>query len=155
MEKKVWIGLIVVLLIVIIMIFNGNRASEEINELSINEVCFGDDCFNVEIADTNDDRARGLMFRESLCDSCGMLFIYDKPGDRKFWMKNTLIPLDIIWLDSDYKVIYIANAVPCVTEECRLYGPEMDSNYILEINSGISSEIGLEIGSELGWVYSQ
>ena len=79
-----------------------------------------------------------------------MLFVYDEEIKSKFWMKNTLIPLDIIWLDSDLNVVHVANAVPCVTEECELYGPDLEkAQYVLEVNSGISKNIGLEKGSTL------
>lgn len=151
---KRWIVIGVVFLVALIIIFNGNRAEEEI-EFRISEVCFEDNCFQVEIADTKEERAEGLMFREELCSDCGMLFVYPEEGNYKFWMKNTLIPLDIIWLDQNLEVIHIAEAVPCVTDECELYGPESeDSLYILEINSGVSEQIGLEEGVELELVYS-
>ena len=157
---------IVVVLVAVIIIFNVNRAGEQIEDLEISGVCFdgdnkfindideGHNCFSVEIADSKEERAKGLMFREELCSDCGMLFVYEESGDYKFWMKNTLIPLDIIWWDSDYRVIHIAEAVPCVTDECELYGPDLDSTYILEVNSGVAKEIGLEIGEGLELVYS-
>ena len=152
--KKWVIVLIGIILVSVIIIFNGDRAGEEI-ELQISEACFEENCFSVEIADNKEERAKGLMNREELCSECGMLFIYDNEGDYKFWMKNTLIPLDIIWLDSQFRVVHIANAVPCDTDECELYGPDSKkAQYILEINSGKSSEIGLNKGSELELVYS-
>ena len=155
MDKKVLIGLVVVLVVVIIIFYSGGREVEEGNELQISEVCFEDDCFSVEIADTHEERSRGLMFREELCSDCGMLFVYEQEGIYKFWMKNTLIPLDIIWLDSQFKVVHIANAVPCVVEDCRLYGSDSEkAQYVLEVNSGVSERIGLVENSELELVYS-
>jgi len=148
-DKKYFI-LLVVALLVVVFVMNEDRV---VQELSIKEVCFEDNCFKVEIADSKEERALGLMNRQELCNECGMLFVYEKKGDYKFWMKNTLIPLDIIWLDSDLKVIHVADAKPCVTEQCELYGPEIESLYILEINSEISGEISLEKGSSLEFVY--
>lgn len=151
MNKNLLIGLVVVL-VALIIIFNGSRVGEK--DLEISEVCFEESCFIVEVADDSVERARGLMDRDNLCSDCGMLFVYEEEGDYKFWMKNTLIPLDIIWLDSKLEVIHIANAVPCVTSECELYGPDEDSLYVLEVGSGRSAEIGLEVGDSLELVYS-
>ena len=81
--------------------------------------------FFVEIAETRSQRQRGLMFRSDLPQNTGMLFDFGEETQLSMWMKNTFIPLDIIWLNSDLEVIYIANAVPCVTEKCDLYGPDI------------------------------
>jgi len=145
--KKEYIIFLVIILIIVIITFRGGQ---EIKEDVVTEVCFEENCFQVEIADTNEEHERGLMFREELCSDCGMLFIYDEEVKSKFWMKNTLIPLDIIWLNSDLEVVHVANAVPCVMEECELYGPDLEkAQYVLEVNSGISKNIGLEKGSTL------
>jgi len=144
--KKEYIIFLVIILVIVIIAFRGGQEIED----GITEVCFKENCFQVEIADTDEKRERGLMFREELCSDCGMLFVYDEEVKSKFWMKNTLIPLDIIWLDSDLNVVHVANAVPCVTEECELYGPDLEkAQYVLEVNSGISKNIGLEKGSTL------
>ena len=143
MKKMIVIGLI--FLIVVVIIFVNYKDSFS------NKICFEENCFDVEIADNNEERSRGLMFQEELCRDCGMLFVYDEPVNSKFWMKNTLIPLDIIWMDESFVVQYIAEAVPCVIEECELYGPssEVKSNYVLEVNSGVVEEIGLEVGEKM------
>ncbi len=149
--NKCFILVVTVLLAVVIITFNGDR--EEIG-LEISEVCYEDSCFEVEIADDNQERAKGLMFRESLCDDCGMLFVYGDEGRYPFWMKDTLIPLDIIWLDSDLRVVSIANAVPCTEDPCENYDPGVDALYILEINSGRSLEMGLKAGNSLEFVFT-
>jgi uncharacterized protein len=111
------------------------------------QVCFREHCFALEIADTPEKRAQGLMFRQELAQDKAMLFIYPRSGVYKFWMKNTLIPLDIVWLDRNKKVVFIAhNAPPCYIEECPLFGNNESSNYVLEINAGIAEKIGLETG---------
>ncbi len=87
------------------------------------------------------------MYRQSLPKDAGMLFVFDKEGEYPFWMKNTLIPLDIIWLDKDKKVIYInENTQPCKTVNCESYGTDKNSKYVLELNAGIAKEIGLKVG---------
>ena len=103
--------------------------------------------FVVEVADDRAERNRGLMFRESLPQSAGMLFVYDRPGRISFWMKNTLIPLDIIFLDRTGTVVNIhANAEPLST--AQIFGG-MRIQYVLEINGGLASRLGVTEGSVL------
>lgn len=79
------------------------------------------------------------MFRESLADDAWMLFVFETPSPRSFWMKNTLIPLDIVWIDEDYTVIGVTTAEPCdVTpwQQCPSYPSPGDVLYVLEVNAG-------------------
>jgi len=109
-----------------------------------NLVCFGMHCFSVEIADTNAKRERGLMFRASLEKNKGMLFVFEKEGDYPFWMKNTLIPLDIIWMDQSGQIVYASkNLQPCGGTDCPATDPEVNAKYVLEINAGLMDELGL------------
>lgn len=115
-----------------------------------NQACFNKKCFSVEIANNDESRTRGLMYRQSLPKDSGMLFVFDKEGEYPFWMKNTLIPLDIIWIDKDKKVIYInENTQPCKTENCASYGTSKNAKYVLELNAGQVKEIGLKAGDFL------
>lgn len=101
--------------------------------------------FSVEVVDTDESRARGLMFRESLPTASGMLFVYDQPGPRAFWMRNTLIPLDIIFADPSGTVVRVAaDAVPL--DETPIPGPE-STQYILEINGGLADRLGITEGA--------
>ena len=77
------------------------------------------------------------MFRDELCDGCGMLFIFEEQSIHTFWMKNTLIPLDMIFIDSDMEVVDLINAQPCKHDPCVHYTPEHESLYVLEVNPGI------------------
>lgn len=110
-------------------------------------VCAKDKCFDVELAKTQSQRDRGLMHRKELDKDKGMLFIFDKEGVYPFWMKNTLISLDIIWLDSTGKVVFISqNTTPCKSIICPSIIPSANAKYVLEINAGICQEIGLKLG---------
>lgn len=116
-------------------------------------VTFEDTEFSVEIADTPEERATGLMNRKNLSENSGMLFVYKKEDERSFWMKNTSIPLDIIFLDSNLEVINIEAADPepnTSDSDLRTYRSEEPAQYVLEINQNRSEEISLEKGSKIG-----
>ncbi len=103
--------------------------------------------FTVELADEPAERSQGLMFRESLPRAQGMLFVYERPQRAVFWMKNTLIPLDMIFLDDSGTVTHIhENAVPL--DETGIDGGS-GVVAVLEINGGLSRQLGLAVGSEL------
>jgi len=101
--------------------------------------------FSVEVVDTPAERAQGLMFREHMASSSGMLFIYERPQRAVFWMKNTLIPLDMIFADETGLVRHVhANAVP--QDETGIDGGP-DILAILEINGGLAKKLGIVSGA--------
>ncbi len=103
--------------------------------------------FNVEVADDAAEQAKGLMFRESMSASAGMLFVYETPRQARFWMKNTLIPLDMLFVDSTGQVTRIAeNTRPL--DETPIDGGA-DVLMILEINGGMAKSLGISVGSQL------
>ena len=109
-------------------------------------VCFEEKCFNVEISDNDIERSVGLMYRTSLSENNGMLFIFESQGIYSFWMKNTFIPLDIIWVHENFKIVYIyENAQPC-RESCNSITPNKDAKYVLEINSGLAEKYKMKVG---------
>jgi|SRR3989344_2749992 len=117
-------------------------------KLKVAQVCFQEDCFLVGTADTSSKQQWGLMFRESLERDGGMLFVFKKEGNYPFWMQNTLIPLDIIWIDQNQEIVFIKeNAQPC-REVCIPIDPKQNAKYVLEINGGVASEINLKIGDK-------
>ena len=116
------------------------------NDEDINKVCFDDNCFVVEVVDTPAEREQGLMFREQLDRNNGMLFIFENQGNYPFWMKNTLVPLDMIWIDIDGKIVDIKEADPCEADPCPIIYPQGNAKYVLEINKGLSAELGIKIG---------
>ena len=111
------------------------------------QACIKESCFNIEIVQEIEDLMRGLQGRTSLDADAGMLFIFEQPGIYPFWMKDTLIPLDIIWIDGSQKVVNIAHAAqPCSDEPCDTYDPNFAARYVLEVNAGYSQEAGIDIG---------
>ncbi|MFQ5531293.1 MAG: DUF192 domain-containing protein [Candidatus Nanoarchaeia archaeon] len=139
-NKKSIMLIIVFLLLILFLIIIDNKQ---------NTVCFGLDCFNVELARTSEEHLKGLMFREVLNSNEGMLFVFEKSGVYNFWMKDTLIPLDIIWMNSEKEVIFIyENALPCLEERCTTYGPNSESLYVLEVNAGTVDRINLSVGDK-------
>ncbi|MCK5022003.1 MAG: DUF192 domain-containing protein [Candidatus Pacebacteria bacterium] len=147
MSKK-YINLKIISLIFLVFILFGFISKYKSDDLVL--VCYNDNCFKIELAITIQEQIIGLMYREELPKDSGMLFVYNDNEIRSFWMKNTLIPLDIIWIDENKKIVDIKKDVqPCQTEKCSLITPKNKARYILELNAGISDEIGLIIGNNL------
>lgn len=98
----------------------------------------GSQTFNTEIAKTLEERKTGLMHRASMPKDQGMLFIFERSGFHPFWMKNTLIPLDIIWINKDKIIVDIQTVPPCTTKpDCPNYVPKDMNLYVLEVNAGV------------------
>ena len=98
----------------------------------------------IEIADNNEETTQGLMYRRTMPDSCGMLFIFPDSEPRNFWMKNTYLPLDILFLDESKKIITIqANRTPFSEEQIPSY---QNAKYVLEVNAGYCKRKGIEKG---------
>lgn len=94
--------------------------------------------FCVEFALDDKSRARGLMYRNALPEKEGMLFVFEDESIQSFWMKNTLIPLDMLFFDKDGNLVdYKGNVQPCKTEACESYVSSGKAKYVLEINPGI------------------
>lgn len=119
------------------------------------DVKIKDASFRLEIADTPELRAKGLMNRGSLPENGGMLFVFDRVGMYPFWMKDTKIPLDIIWLDADRKVVYIKeNAPPCdstIGALCNSTVPIKLAKYVVELNTGTVARVGINEGDVFEW----
>lgn len=105
--------------------------------------------FEIELAITAEQRATGLMFRENLADNHAMLFVFQDQNFRNFWMKNTKIPLDMIFLDNDLKVVHIIHqALPCESEPCQVYYSQLPAQYVLEIKADLAKQKRLQIGDQ-------
>jgi uncharacterized membrane protein (UPF0127 family) len=106
-----------------------------------------------ELAATFSERQRGLMNRRSLDPRHGMLFLFESPGNYSFWMLNTLVPLDIVWMDSSGRIVFIsANTPPCPASTiCPTYGGQQTSQFVLELAAGQAAAHGLAVGDRLRW----
>jgi len=105
-----------------------------------------------ELAETIEQRARGLMFRPSLERNRGMLFTFAEPQQWSFWMKNTRISLDIIWMDGNKKIVHIERRVPICNrtdDGCPQYQPNENALYVLELAAGSADAFTLERGATL------
>ncbi len=101
----------------------------------------------IEVADTFEERKEGLMFRTSVAEKHGMFFVFDYAQKLTFWMKNTLIPLDMIFLNAHYEVVHIQkNAQPCSTSRCPIYNSVQKAQYVLEVNAGEADKFGIQDG---------
>ncbi|HWS26593.1 MAG TPA: DUF192 domain-containing protein [Xanthomonadales bacterium] len=107
--------------------------------------------FNVEIADDNSERARGLMYRDQMAADAGMLFLFDRQEAQAFWMKNTRIPLDILYFDNGWILVgWSLNTPPCsLGDRCPSYPSQAPARYVLELNAGTAERIGVKLGDKL------
>lgn len=105
---------------------------------------------DLELAVTQQEVADGLMYRPSLPENRGMLFLFGNDRYPSFWMKNTLISLDLIFLDRTGRVVdVIAGVPPCAADPCPTYSPEKLSRAVLEIAAGAASAHGIEVGAAI------
>ena len=103
-----------------------------------------------EIAADEDTRQQGLMFRDRLADDRGMIFLFPQSGEYPFWMKNTLIPLDMIWIDDGHHIVHITHDVPpCKADPCPSYPPNARAKYVLETAAGVAAKHHLKDGDVL------
>lgn len=111
----------------------------------------GGERYSVEIAADDQARARGLMFRDSLPEGHGMLFIHEREERQAYWMKNTRIPLDILYFDASRRLVSQQRSVPPCSagDRCPPYPSRGPALYVLELNAGEARRLGLEDGAVL------
>ncbi|HLA76401.1 MAG TPA: DUF192 domain-containing protein [Vicinamibacteria bacterium] len=103
-----------------------------------------------EVMIKDEDRQMGLMFRPSLAQDRGMLFVFDRLDFHAIWMKNCKFPIDIVWLDENRKVVHLAERVPpCKADPCPVYPPLQRAAYVVELNAGQARREKAAIGSVL------
>jgi len=114
-----------------------------------NWVELGGQRYTVEVADDDDERAQGLMFRDALPAGHGMLFIHEQEGPQSYWMKNTRIPLDILYFDNARRLVSQQRGVPPCTlgDACPTYPSGAPARYVLELNAGEAARLGLADGA--------
>lgn len=105
--------------------------------------------FSVEIADDDTERATGLMFRQHVEPGTGMLFVFDHDMPLSFWMKNTLVPLDILFFDSNFSFVSRTSMTPCEADPCASYPSEKPAKYALEVAAGEPLAEKFTLGSKL------
>ena len=128
------IALIIILGLGVLFFFNKKNSLQTVN------IKIEDRIFALEVANNPLSRSRGLSKKQSLCPTCGMIFVYQKEGVYPFWMKNTHFPLDIIWLDKKGKIVDIKQGQP---ENPSLLENSTPARYIIELNQNI---INLSVG---------
>ncbi|HEY6137626.1 MAG TPA: DUF192 domain-containing protein [Thermoanaerobaculia bacterium] len=95
----------------------------------------------VELATDEPTRSQGLMYRDQLAEDRGMLFFFPQSGEYPFWMKNTLIPLDMIWIDDQRRIVHVkSNVPPCKADPCPSYPPNANASYVLELAAGVAAK---------------
>lgn len=143
MRRKIYqyIGL---LILVLLLAWRAISMVHTDDSQDLQKFCIKDTCFMLELADTSDERTKGLMFRTELPENRGMIFIFSESSIHTFWMKNTLIPLDIIRLDGEYRIVDIQEVQPCREDPCQTYVPEGQSSYVIELNLGTAKKLGIQ-----------
>jgi uncharacterized membrane protein (UPF0127 family) len=134
--------------------FNIYNKNDKIGEFAIitfypdNSIPF---VINCEVASSQEERTLGLMFRSNLSDDEGMLFVYENPQIVSFWMKNTLIPLDIIFLDENFSIINVEEAdveLNISDENLTFYFSDRPAKWVVEINQGLCFKHNIKIGTK-------
>ncbi|USZ69875.1 DUF192 domain-containing protein (plasmid) [Halorussus salilacus] len=106
---------------------------------------------SLEVANTSDERQEGLMHRQSLPEDHGMVFVYEEAAPRSFWMKNTYVPLDIVFVAPNGSVLNVEHAEPqpnASDAELQRYRSDGDAKYVVELERGFANETGVEPGTE-------
>ncbi|MCC7197590.1 DUF192 domain-containing protein [Candidatus Peregrinibacteria bacterium] len=147
-RKFLVVALLMVNLVLAGCFFGGNKETpKNIGPAVSFNAAKGHFYFAVDIADTLEERKKGLMWKKSMGKYNGMLFIFEGEEARRFWMKNTLIPLDMIFMDKDYRVVsVIKQAQPCRKDPCESMSSGKPAKFVLEVNGGMADEMGLKEG---------
>jgi len=133
---KIATTLIIILIIFIVYLYFPTK-------LRTKNIFINNQEFTIEVATTPSQLTHGLSNRNELCHNCGMLFVFPTPQILSFWMKDTLIPLDMIFIDKDKKII---NIVTAPINNLQIYNSATPALYCLELNAGRSQELNLKAG---------
>jgi uncharacterized membrane protein (UPF0127 family) len=147
MLRKILKLILVIALIVVAYFLIVNFWPKGGNKTLVLNTSTGTHSYSMEVSDNRDTRMKGLMEREKLDADKGMLFIFEDERVPAFWMKNMKIPLDIVFMDKNYKVVdYFENVPACTADPCPHYLPGTDSKYVAELSAGTAKKIGLKRG---------
>lgn len=126
------------------------RGDEVVPGLAAGTLRLGDELtLQVQIADTQEAQSRGLMEVESMPARYGLVFVWSETGRHSFYMKNTLIPLDIAWWNDQMRIVDIQTMTPCEADPCPTYSPATDHIAAVEVNAGVLEEAGIEVGDRV------
>jgi uncharacterized protein len=149
-SKPVYLTLILIIILILIAFLITYNTPQP----STPQACINGKCYKLEIAKSYNERTRGLMYRQSLSEETGMLFIFPSSSKHSFWMKNTLIPLDIIWISSKNIIVHINhNTPPCKNDPCPSYSPSEEALFVLEINANQAKINNLNEGDKVNLNY--
>jgi uncharacterized membrane protein (UPF0127 family) len=142
-------------LLILVLLWTGCDKPQNPDDFKTSDLTLpGGQVIKIETMIEAEDLARGLMFRTSLAPDQGMLFVHPTPGTYRYWMYQVLIPLDIVWMDNDRKIIQVVvNAQPCKTEKdkCVQYASSKPTRYVLELAGGMAKKYNLKLGQQLNW----
>ena len=154
MKFKKYVSFVVVILFLGVIAFfltNQNIFLPKIDKINQNDIKFvkiAGQIVKIELALTHAEQEHGLSGRKNLEEGAGMLFIFLKPQKNYFWMKDMNFPIDIIWIDENFRVVYIQkNILP--SSYPNSFGPTVDNSYVLEVLSGFSEKNNLKIGDSV------
>jgi uncharacterized membrane protein (UPF0127 family) len=147
-NKKLWVGGVLLLVIVLCAVFGFFRPTISDYGLTTEKISIGKtNTVIVEIADSDASRAKGLMMRTFLPQGQGMLFVWPEEAPRTMWMKDTFIPLDMIFIDAHGKIVgIVTDAVP---HDLSPLGTDRPARYVLEVPAGDANRLGLAVGQTL------
>lgn len=145
MPKDIVIGIIISVLMIITLIIFGSPQNKLLPKYIGLTIKHQD--YYLEIAQNSSQRSKGLSGRDELCSNCGMLFVFKDEGIYPFWMKDTHIPLDMIWIDSDNKIVKITTALETNSE--KKYTNDKPAKYVIELNANEAFKLDLKIGDTI------
>ena len=154
MKKTMYLNTLIVLLIILLVYAVFYKSDSKYNK-GVVEVTVNGHTVNAEVANTEIERAKGLMFRTSLDKNAGMLFIFPNQAQHAFWMANTKIALDIIWANQDRQIVHISHNTPPCTRTgdfaayCTTYKPNSNAKYVQEVNAGWAESKNVKTGNQL------
>lgn len=145
--KLIYTSLVAGIIVIFLMVgvFFATTSQNESRTLRVNNTEI-----NIEIATTSQEKERGLCCRDFLPENSGMLFMYDRPAQYRFWMKDTRIPLDMYWIDSKKKIIHIEAEVKPESYP-KMFGPDAPAQYILETNAGFAQKHNISVGDSVSF----
>lgn len=145
LSKNIVIGIIISVLMIIVLILFG-RPKEKTLSNNIGLTIKHQDYY-LEVAQNSLQRSKGLSGRDQICSNCGMLFVFKKEGIYPFWMKDTKIPLDMIWVNSENKIVKIVTALE--TNSTKEYTNDKPAKYVIELNANEVFKLDLKIGDTI------